>query len=151
MPLFCDGELCLRNIPGVLPDGGGGFYIKLINKTGVASIKGTVVCHGASADLGFDVAAAGSYDPVGVVLDDGVPDGGYCRVIVKGMAQILLVNSVGITRGDWIRLSATVDGRIDSSASPPGASVTHWAECGHGAETVTGGTNKLAWCDVHFN
>lgn len=151
MPVYCDGQLCLRKIPGVLPDGGGGFYIVLKNKTGAPSVKGTIVDMHSSEAQAFALEAADDQDPMGVVLDDGVPDGGWCRVIVKGMAQVLLRDGVAGTTGYWARASATVAGRVDVAATPPGADVSHWREIGHIAETIGSGTDVLCWATIHFN
>lgn len=127
----------------------------MINKTGAPSVKGTIVMMGTVVDDSFIVATASTAMPIGVVLDDGVPDGEYCRIVRDGPAQLLLKDTVSSAVGNWVYMS-DVAGRADASlAAPPGGTVTaletHMSELGHCRETKTGGTDVLAWCIVHLN
>jgi len=88
--------------------------------------------------------------PIGVMFEDGIADGQECWVVVSGIAEVLLVNSVATTRSYVAYSSATVAGRIDTAATVP-AATTHFREVGHTLESKTAGTNVLAKCVLHFN
>jgi len=127
----------------------GGIAIYLTNKTGSASIKGTVIEASAGTDNSFGVAPSNAVDPIGVVYDDGIADGELCRIVVAGRAQVLLKDTTGSTRGNWVEVS-DVAGRANATLASPNQ-VTHFAEVGHSLETKTGGTNVLLFCMIHFN
>ncbi len=132
----------------------GGIATWMINDTGSPSVKGTVVEPGSVANS-FDVITADDPDPIGVVYDDGVADGEECRIVVSGKAYVLLQDSTASTVGNWVRVSATQNGRVNATAAtPPGGGVAeldqHVRECGHCLETVSGGTDKLMLMIVHF-
>jgi len=131
----------------ITPDGG--YAIKLTNKTGVASVKGTVVMVGAT-DNSFKVNIVDSDMPIGVVYDSGIADGSECFIVVSGMAYVLLVNSTATTRGYVAYSSGTTAGRVDTVAAIPAAD-KHFREIGHTLESKTGGTNVLVKCIIHFN
>jgi len=128
----------------------GGIAIKLTNKTGANSVKGSVVS--ASTALNYacmlqdhQVAA------IGVVYEDGVPDGAEVWVVVQGMADVLLENSTAATRGYWVYCS-TVDGRANATlAGPPAGADEHFKEIGHCIQTIGAGTDVLARAVLHFN
>lgn len=128
----------------------GGYAIKLTNKTGGASVKGTVVMVSDTTDNAFRANIVDSDMPIGVVYENSVADGQECFVVISGIAEVLLVNSVAITRGYIVYSSATVAGRVDSAASAP-AATQHFREIGHALESKVGGTNVLAKCSIHFN
>ena len=88
--------------------------------------------------------------PIGVVYDNGIVDGSECWVVVSGIAEVLLVNTVASTRSYVAYSSSSVAGRIDIAASVP-AATTHFREIGHTLESKTGGTNVLCKCVLHFN
>jgi len=130
----------------------GGFMIKLTNKTGTTTVKGSVVRTDTGADQSFILAPADSDEPMGVVYESGVADGSEAWVVVYGKAQVLLQASTASTRGYWVRTSATTAGRADATnANPPGLVVEHLAEIGHCVESKTAGTDVLAWIVLHFN
>jgi hypothetical protein len=129
----------------------GGFAIRLTNKTGAASVKGTIVEASSGTDNAFDVAAADSLDPIGVVYENGIPDGSECLIVIMGRCQVLLKDSTASTREYWVGTSDT-GGRADAtSATPPGAVLAHFQEIGHALESVSAGTDELAWIMLHFN
>jgi hypothetical protein len=128
----------------------GGQAIRLVNKTATASVKGTVVSVSDTTDNAFRTNPTDGDMPIGVVYEDGIADGSDCWVVISGKAQVLLVNSVATTRSYVAYSSATVAGRIDTSASAP-AAAQHFREIGHTLETKTAGTNVLVLCIVHFN
>jgi hypothetical protein len=124
-------------------------YDVLINKTGAPSVKGSVVRASPTTDDAFQLAPAGAVDPIGVVLDIGVPDGAHCRVATSGKAQVLLQNGVAATRAYWIETSSTTAGRASMLAAP--SATTHWDELGHCLENKVAGVDVLAWAMIHFN
>lgn len=148
MPFFCDGRPCDRgpSFGGITLEGG--FAVSLINKTGSASVKGSVVEASNSDANSFILSGVSSDHSIGVVLDDGVPDGDFCRVVVSGKAQVLLKDTEAATVGYWVRTADTA-GRVAMEASPN--ALTHWSELGHCLESQTAGTDVLAWCNLHFN
>lgn len=141
MPVYCNGREC-----DPTPESMVSF---MVNKTGAASVRGTVVEPSSTTDDAFQLAPTGSDEPIGVVLDDGVPDGSFCRVVTGGKAQVLLQDGVAATRSYWVSVSDTVAGRAQMTADPVPA--THWNEVGHCLENKASGTDVLAWCTLHFN
>ena len=65
--------------------------------------------------------------PIGVVYTDGIADGSECWVVVAGIAEVLLVDTVATTRSYVAYSSATTAGRIDTSSTVP-ADTTHFRE-----------------------
>lgn len=127
----------------------GGIAIKMINRTGAHSIKGTIVEAG-TVDGGFVIAPADADDAIGVVYEDQIPDRQECLVCFSGRAQVLLKDSTAASPGYWIGTS-NVAGRADATNATPPAAPAHFQEIGHCVETVTAGTGKLAFCMLHFN
>jgi hypothetical protein len=130
----------------------GGLAIKLTNKTGVASVKGSVVSCSTGTDNSF-ILQANEYDSIGVVYENSIADASECWVVIAGIAEVLLKNSTASTRGD-IAFAADTDGRFIStspSGSPPVATDTHFKEIGHVLESKSSGTNVLCKCILHFN
>lgn len=131
---------------GFTPEGG--LALRMINRTGAASVKGEIVTPGTSAK-GFVQAPANEDMPIGVVYDAGIANLAPCRIGIAGACQVLLKNTVGTTVGDILWVSDTA-GRADAASSLP-AAAAHYRELGHALETVTGGTNVLVWAVLHFN
>lgn len=134
----------------------GGYMVKMINKTGAPSVKGTIVKASATTDFAFTTTASDEAQPIGVVYCDGVADAGECFVVIMGPAQVLITDSTAATHGNWAYTSDTTGGRADcASAAPPGGGIseltTHMQEMGHCIESKGSGTNVLAWTIVHFN
>ena len=134
----------------------GGFAIYLINKTGAASVKGTLVDTKASIDNAVNIVGADEPDIVGVVYENGIADGDLVLVVISGVAEVLLEDSTASTRGYWARISITQNGRADiTNAAPPGGGVAeidrHFREIGHCLESKGAGTDVLAKCILHFN
>lgn len=131
----------------------GGIAIRLINKTGSASVKGSMVSASTGVNEAF-VLQANEYDTLGVVYEAGIADGASCWVVTSGIAQVLLQDSTAATRGNWCHAAST-DGRADCSLALPGGTAftevnEHLKEIGHCLESVTAGTNKLAKIILHF-
>ena len=135
----------------------GGIAVKMINKTGGASVKGHVVTpysasaiDNAVAKVVVDVPAA-----IGVFLDSGVADAGTAWVVVAGRAYVYFVGNT--TRGHLARTFLTADGASyvtgqamsEAVPAPPFADAEHWCEVGHILESRTGA--GLALTNLHFN
>lgn len=134
----------------------GGYASELINKTGAASVKGTIVSASTSNDNAFIVTTADSQQPMGIVYDDGIPDGGLCRIISAGTAYVLIKDATTATRGYWVKVSDDTAGRADATnAAPPGGTVgaleDHMSEIGHCLESQGSGTDVLVFCLLHLN
>lgn len=130
----------------------GGFAIKLTNKTGANSVKGTMVKTSTGTDNAFQTTAVNDFEPVGVVYEAGIADGSPCWVVVGGIAEVLLQDALASTRGNWVRTSITQAGRADASnAVAPGLVLTHFAEIGHCLESKVAGTNIMCKIVMHFN
>lgn len=131
----------------------GGYTVPLVNKTGSATVKGTVVAVSSGTASAF-TAQTVEYDSIGVVYDAGIADGSSCRVVVAGIADVLLKDGTAGTRGYWVQADP-VDGRASMLAMPPGGGIPqhdeHFKEVGHCMQTVGAGTNVLARCILHFN
>ena len=134
----------------------GGIAIWMINGTGATSIKGTIVGTSPSVDNGVEISPANVADMIGVIYDNGVPDGELVRVVITGVAQVLIRDSTPATRGYWCRMSITQAGRANiTNASPPGGGIPeideHFKEIGHSLESATAGTDVLVKISVHLN
>lgn len=126
----------------------GGIALRLINRTGVASVKGEIVRAGTSTK-GFTQATANDDMPIGVVYDSGIANLSPCRIGIGGAVQVLMKNTVGTTVGDFLYVSDTA-GRAQSSSTLP-AAASIYRTIGHALETKTGGTDVLVWAVLHFN
>lgn len=129
----------------------GGVAIRLLNKTGAASVKGTAVSASTATDNAF-IAQANMFDTIGFVYEAGIADGSLCWVVVAGIAEVLWKNATTSTRG-YVCIADDTNGRCINVEVPTGSPATtdHWKECGHVMETKTGGTNILVKCVIHFN
>ena len=130
-----------------------GYLIKMINRTGASSVKGTLVACWTSADREV-VKQANEYDTIGVVEEAGIAEGSEMWVWMNGsVCQVLMKDTVAAVHGDLF-MAADTDGRaIDVSNPGSGlpATDTHFKECGHFIESKTGGTDVLALAVLHFN
>lgn len=129
-----------------------GFLTKLMNGTGTASVKGSLVAMSASADNQV-VLQNNELDTVGVVAEAGVADGSEMWVWKSGSkAQVLYKDSTAATRG-YLLLAADTDGRAIDVAVPTSNPVVaqHFKECGHVCESKDAGTGVLVLADLHFN
>ena len=133
----------------------GGVAYKMINKTGSASVKGSIVT--VNSALADSVKLqVNEFDAIGVMYEDGIADGQYCWVVKNGKADVLLKDGTASTIGNWV-ISADTDGRADASQPTPtpnnttGEHTTHFKEIGHCLETKGAGTDVLARITLHFN
>ena len=129
---------------------------RLINDSGVASVYGEVIHTSQLTDFAFQVAVADDPECIGVVYEAGIAAGSLCWVVTYGSAEVLLEDATASTHGYWARISITDAGRADiTNPAPPGGGVVeidrHFRELGHGVQSVTAGTDKLAEVHLHFN
>lgn len=136
----------------ITPDGG--IAVKFKNRTGAVSVKGYVVTASSSYDNSVSLIVVDAPNPIGVIYESGIPDGGDVWVVVSGKAHIYFVGNT--TRGNFARgfLSSDVgyvSGQALSEAYPtsPFASDKHFYEIGHVLESRTGA--GLALTVLHFN
>ncbi|MFA6455764.1 MAG: hypothetical protein WCW40_02995 [Bacteroidota bacterium] len=126
----------------------GGIAIKVKNRTGALTVKGTLVTpFGADQDNACTLAPATSDRPSGVMYSSNVAVDGDCWIIVAGIADVLLKDNVATTRG-WVVITSSIAGQADCTNDVSGAN--HDKECGHFLETKTGSTNQLAKAIIHF-
>jgi hypothetical protein len=132
----------------------GGLKVRLVNKTGAASVKGTLVRSDTNTSGGFIVAPGDSDECIGVVYESGVADGSECWIVVSGIAEVLLKNSTGSLAGGWAYMS-DVAGRMITASDPPGGTIgaldNHMKEIGHSIQYHAGGTDVLVKIIMHFN
>lgn len=133
----------------------GGVAKKMINKTGAASVKGTVVEADGAVDDAFEISGANGNHSIGVVYDDGIADGSECWVIIYGVADVLLKDATLSAHGNWVFMS-DVPGRVDATLADPTAGGVaqldqHMREVGHCIESKGADTDVLARVCIHFN
>ena len=138
----------LRSIIGITNNEHVGYGVRLINKTGVASVKGTIV-EAHTNDFSFKVADASSNHAIGIVYNDGVPDGSECLIINNGQADVLLKDATASTAGNWTKTS-DVAGRANATGGSPAAAPTHFLEIGHCCETKAADIDVLAEHSIQF-
>jgi hypothetical protein len=129
----------------------GGLACLMTNKSGAASIKGYVVAASTATTNSVMLSPVDGYNPIGVFLDDGVPDGQLAWVVVSGLAYVYFFAST--TFGYFARVPLTADtgegaGKA-ANLSTPADATTHFGEIGHILETRTGA--GLALVNLHFN
>ncbi|WMJ23364.1 hypothetical protein RBG61_01495 [Paludicola sp. MB14-C6] len=127
----------------------GGLYEVLTNNTGGSSLKGTIVIASVSVADAVDIAPANTGMPIGVIYENEIPNGSPVKVVIYGRAQVLLKNTLSSTIGYWCGVS-DVAGRMYQSSTIPDVT-QHNREIGHSLQTVSGGTNVLAYINLHFN
>jgi hypothetical protein len=133
----------------------GGVAIRLTNKTGAASVKGTLVKTSTGTDDAVDASDANGVAVTGIIYESGVADGSRVWVVVYGIAEVLLKNTTSATKGYWVK-SSDAAGRADATnAAPPGGGIPeldeHMREVGHCLQSVDAGTDKLAKIILHLN
>ena len=132
----------------------GGLAVKLTNKTGANTIKGTLVEPHDTLASSVKVAEADCYDYIGVILDSGDPDGSECWVVVTGIVEVLLKDSTEAIAHAWVKTSDAA-GRVDATAAAPSggfpaATNAHFREVGHNLSGAVGaGTDVLIKVLIH--
>lgn len=111
-------------------------------------MKGTVVKADVNNDFSMVPTAASDLDPIGVVLED-VLAGHQGRIVVAGLAEVLVDNAGATNREDWLGASTATVGRATAQLIPfPPAVDAHFREIGH---TVQGRNGPgLVWAMIHF-
>jgi hypothetical protein len=132
----------------------GGFAIRLLNKTGAASVKGNLVDISDTTEGGVRLTPVDIPDTIGVFYESGVPDGSLAWIVVSGRAEVYFSGSA--TRRHLARSMITGDagaaaGLAIAEALPtsPFATDKHFCEIGHVERSGTGA--GLAFCILHFN
>lgn len=132
----------------------GGIAIKILNDTGAASIKGMIVKGSTVLNNGVSIIPIGNPDPIGIIYDDGIPNGEYIWIVIQGKAQVLY--STPVTRGTFSRVPQSGDGSATAGYAinealpvPPFSNDKHFQEIGHPIESR--GTPGLAMTMIHFN
>jgi hypothetical protein len=132
----------------------GGIAVKLINKTGSASVKGYILDAHGSIDGAVKLVPVDEPDCIGCFLDSGVADGELAWVVVAGIAEVYFSGST--VNGHYARVGVSADtgeaaGQAVSEAVPtsPFATDKHFAEIGHVIQARTGA--GLAKVVLHFN
>jgi hypothetical protein len=130
-----------------------GLMLKFINRTGAASVKGTVCAVSTTTDREV-IKQANEYDSICVVQEAGVAEGAEMWCWVNGsVCQVLFKDGIAPVRGD-VAIAADTDGRANQFANPggglPGVD-THFKEIGHIMESKSSGTDVLALVCLHFN
>lgn len=129
-----------------------GFLVRMNNKTGANSVKGSVVSASDTTDNAFQLQDD-AFDSFGVVAENGVADGSDCWVWMNGsVCEVLWADGQSATRG-YVALASDVDGRAYNVAVPAVSPVVaeHFREIGHPVESVGSGTDVLVLCVLHFN
>jgi len=131
----------------------GGIAIKIINKTGAASIKGTLL--GASeTTTGSVEILAEAHDCIGIMYSDGVADGEEVWMVISGIAEVLLKDGQAGILGYWT-FSSTTNGRAEMLEAPAGGTIgeleSHFNEIGHSIQAIADGTDVLCKIVLHFN
>jgi len=127
------------------------YMIRLINKTGSPTVKGSVVSACTTVDNAFELQS-NEFDAIGVVAENGVADGSLAHIIISGIADVLFKDGVAAVRG-YVALSADTNGRATCIQVPDINPVVaeHFKEIGHVIESKDAGTDVLAKCVLHFN
>lgn len=94
----------------------GGYAVKLTNRTGAASIKGTLVAASTSYDNAVMIPA-NEFSGKWAMYENGVADGSECWVVVSGVMELLIKDGTAATHGNWVKASDTL-GRVDATTPP---------------------------------
>jgi len=126
----------------------GGYAIKLTNKTGSNSVAGELVNASSATENAVEQTAINDEIPIGAFLDSGVSDGSEAWIVVSGIAQVLLDDTIAASVGDWMKVSSNDAGRAESSGSEA-PEINHFREIGHCLEN--GNAGELVKIAMHFN
>ena len=133
----------------------GGYAVRFINKTGVASVRGYLIRPSDTTDRGVRLIAQNIPDVIGVIYTGGIADGGEIWVVITGIAYVYYITDV--TRDHLARGFVAADGGAfvagqglsEAFPSSPFANDKHFYEFGHTLEARTG--EGLALTNLHFN
>lgn len=138
----------------VLSSPEGGLIRLYVNDTGGVSVKGTVVQLSSAIDLAVKKVIVDVPNPIGVIYNSGVPQGGKVWVVFTGSAYVLF--NTAVTRNWLVRTFIGSDsgyiegyGLAEPFPSSPFATDKHFCEFGHSEEsTVTPGLCRV---NLHMN
>jgi len=104
----------------------GGIAVRIINGSGSASVKGTVVCVNNGNDNQFALQT-NEFNAIGICYESGIANGSYAWIVVSGIADVLLQDTIGSTR-DQVAICSPTDGRMITIATPTGTPTNndHW-------------------------
>ena len=125
----------------------GGYAVKLINRTGHASIKGELVECSSTTDLEVNLEPSSGTDTMGIIYNSGKFSGSNVWVVTGGIAEVLY-DASGAINGGWVETSSLTNGRADGSAATPAAAPRHFREIGHACEDAA--ANTLGKIAIHF-
>lgn len=133
----------------------GGIAYQMVNDTGGASIKGYVVQASSDVDNGFKYIVKDIPNPIGVVYEAGIADGGLVWIVQMMVAEVYL--DAAATRNNVVRGYLTADGGSpvagqalsEAFPSSPFASDKHFYEIAHTLESTAGA--GLCKCQLHYN
>jgi len=111
----------------------------MLNATGVTIPKGSLVAPSTLSDDAIVLTAAGGLSCCGVAETD-ILTGQYGSVVLTGFAQVLIDNTTGCNRGDWIGVSAATTGQGTAGILSPVVLV------GQACRAVGGA--GLVWCEI---
>jgi len=77
----------------------GGLAVKMLNKTGVASVKGTVVQLSTSIERSVEISPADEEEAMGIIYDNGIADGEFVWIVIQGIVDILIEDGQTATVG----------------------------------------------------
>jgi len=131
----------------------GGLARQVINKTGAASVKGNIVRPHNTVANGVKLTAQNIPDVIGVIYNDGVPDGSLVWMVFTGAAEVYFITDVvmdNLARGFLTADAGFAAGQAMSEAFPtsPFSDDKHFYEIGHTIESRTGA--GLAKTNIHF-
>lgn len=132
----------------------GGLAVKLVNRTGSASVKGELVRPDDNYDDAVELVPIDAPDIIGVFYESDIADGASAWIVVAGIADVYYIGST--TRGQFARMCVAADtsaanGRAIAEARPtsPFATDKHFQEIGYVLQSRTGA--GLARTAIHFN
>jgi hypothetical protein len=126
----------------------GGLYVTLINNTGNVSVKGTVVSASSSGKGAVSFATLTTY-PIGVICEDGKANGESVKVVIAGIAEILLEEGKAAESGYWCCVS-TDTGRINQYAIKSEISEELSRQVGYSLETKANEINQTSLVMLKF-
>ena len=134
----------------------GGYMVRMINRTGGASKKGTVVILDTSVEQAVQISPVDADEAIGIIYNGGIAEDKLVWIVIGGIADVLIQDGQIATIGYWVRSSITQGGRADITLNnPPGGGIPqadeHFKEIGHCQESKISGTDVLARCNIHFN
>jgi len=131
----------------------GGLAVKVLNYTGAATIKGTLVTP-STANGAVVLVPVNSPYTTGIFYEDGVANGSATWMVVSGIADVFITEGSNLgdfVRSKWSTDANTASGYATAEAAPttPFATDKHWAEIGHALTNRTdAGLIKVV---LHFN